>query len=217
MRAFMISMLLLVTTVSAARIKRRATMVYESGAAATLNTSACDPVNDKYDAEVNAPDKELEGVLGNGEEVELLAQEDIMGVAYGPAFAGKGQIIAWTFTNIVKQNDKPDQGLVLLYYPKPNQIALDEASNLAGLLSCGACPSCSRGLRVACYADKKKMFAVGSELQIGDYVSGTLRKIDARYRLEVKPNCHLHHIWIKHSSCAVPVCEDESGDPCDCQ
>jgi hypothetical protein len=212
MRAFMISMLVLATTVSAARIKKKAAMVYESGANASLNTSACDPVEDKFDPEVNAPGKETRGVLGD--ELTLMAEPNILAVAYGPAFNGS-QIIAWTF---LKQKATDDEGLVLLYYPKPGRLAYDQKNNLAGVLSCGACPSCSRPFYGAgCYADKKKIFKVNAEVAIGSYASGTLRETDAGYKLESQPNCYLHYVWIKHSSCAVPFCVDASGEPCDCQ
>lgn len=150
-------------------------------------------------------DAETRGVIPDME--ELMADPSILGVAYGPAFKGKGskaagdQIVAWKYI--------ADKELVVMFYPKTTCRDLelkgcgDKKGNLAGVMTCSACPSCTMSGTMmwgSCNLDEKKRFPAGGDekIDLGSMAApGKIVLINGQYKIEVAEGCYFDHAWVK--------------------
>lgn len=168
----------------------------------------------KYDVTKNSPDKEFNGVVPG----QMSLFDKTLGIAYGPAFGGKGQIMAWKYDS--------NAGTVISYFAKESCMdpvgdggCSDGEGNLPGRGSCALCPSCSGGMFSGCSIDANKKFAVGgTPVSLAGYAEGVIREVNGVHRIEVSSGCYFHHVWVysTFSKCAEAVCSDAQGNVCSC-
>lgn len=135
--------------------------------------------------------------------------------AYGPAFAGLGQIMVWQY----------DHKNVLMYFAKDSCLGATDngcynhKGNHAGMMTCKACPSCSRSWSGSCNWGGGKQFNIGDSVDLSGYGKFVLENADGAGMIRLRPEsstskCYLDHIYATSSRNGEPHYKTADGSNC---
>lgn len=161
--------------------------VHANFAFANQNRSGCNFVGTSA---TPGPEK---GDLSEEDFAAIEADPNIVAYTYGPAFNGKGQILAWSYLGAGCTAGSPEY--LWAFYPKSPEHSggskcarerltvtpKGKCSNTPGMGSCKLCPSCSNGWGGCSYESNK--FPIGSEINLGGIVTATLVDTGSGFRL----------------------------------